>query len=367
MSSSSRLSRRGSGLELLKIGAIFLIVLSHICQSLSTHSPFLDRTDYLLPLQHATSDPQLLALSVLRYGGALGNTVFFLCSCWFLLDSARAKPARLLRLVGDVWLVSWLFLGVTWVLRAGNVDRGLLVQSLMPLATGANWYITCYALFYAAHPMLNRLLKSLSQQELRRCCIALTTLYLLASFLKQDLFFGSYLTVWLALYFDMAYLKWYLPRVTGSRKWALGLMLFGLLGNTALILLTNALGRRLPFFSDKLLQWCKNSNPLLILGALGAFLLAKSWRFQSRSVNYVSSLSLLVYLLHENTLFRSYFRPRILLWIYDHLGYERILLQALLAALALFLASLAAAAVYKATLGRLVEELAGKLEKRLKG
>ena len=78
---------RDSGIELLKVIAILLIVISHVVQTLSSENPLIGYSDYILDLSCATKEMQLVILMIMRHFGALGNSIFFICSTWFLLDS----------------------------------------------------------------------------------------------------------------------------------------------------------------------------------------------------------------------------------------------------------------------------------------
>lgn len=70
---------------------------------------------------------------------------------------------------------------------------------------------------------------------------------------------------------------------------------------------------------------------------------------------------MLIYLIHENHLFRMYFRPAIWQWIYLNFGYELILLWVLLYVLFLFVASSCIAILYKIILERPVHFVADKI------
>lgn len=91
--------KRESGIEFLKIIAIFLIVFSHVMQTLSQKNGYIDYSDYLIDLSHSTADPFYLMLSIMRYAGVFGNTIFFICSAWFLTKVFTVKKDRIIHLV----------------------------------------------------------------------------------------------------------------------------------------------------------------------------------------------------------------------------------------------------------------------------
>lgn len=75
---------RESGIELLKIFAMFIIVIAHMVQTLTTPDPQLSYQGYVMDISRATTDVQTIILLILRHFGVFGNEIFFICSAWFL-------------------------------------------------------------------------------------------------------------------------------------------------------------------------------------------------------------------------------------------------------------------------------------------
>ena len=59
---SINLLKRNSSVELLKIIAIFGIIISHVVQTLAEISPFSNYSDYVLNIYQTTSNPLLFLL-----------------------------------------------------------------------------------------------------------------------------------------------------------------------------------------------------------------------------------------------------------------------------------------------------------------
>ena len=87
----TRKPTRNSGIELVKVIAILLIVCSHVVQTLGGGN-----SDYTIDLSTATTDWVRLLITMFRYSGALGNTLFFVCSAWFLLDSKQVSGQKIM-------------------------------------------------------------------------------------------------------------------------------------------------------------------------------------------------------------------------------------------------------------------------------
>ncbi|MCD8376073.1 MAG: acyltransferase [Oscillospiraceae bacterium] len=363
-----RLSRaeRYSGIELLKIFAIFLIVTSHVVQTLSSENTYVAYQDYVLDLSAATTDIQLLVLSMMRYSGVLGNAIFFVCSAWFLLESKQVKIKKIINMLAEIWAVSVIILIIVYIVYHGNIDTKLIIQSFFPTTFSNNWFLTCYLLFYAMHPYLNKIIYSLSKTSLLRCCLVLIGLYILANYVISGLFYSSALTCWVAIYFCVAYMKLYLNGAVSSKRLNAILALIGIGGNCGIVILTNFLGLRISFFQNKLLYWDTNCSPFLILASVCLFNLARNLNIKNRAVNAVSGLSLLIYIIHENLLLRSYARPWAINFIYNAFGYDYILPLVLLLALIIFAGAAIAGAVYKIVLQKLIHNISDKLYLRVK-
>ena len=65
--------KRNSSIELFKIIAILLIVISHVVQTLSEKNDAILHNDYIIDLNLATTNIQYLVLSILRYAGPWGD------------------------------------------------------------------------------------------------------------------------------------------------------------------------------------------------------------------------------------------------------------------------------------------------------
>lgn len=352
---------RSSSIELLKIVSLFLIVLSHTAQTLGSVDPYISFSDYLLDLSKATTDPQCFALSFIWSFGAIGNSLFFICSAWFLLDSDRVDFKKIIRLLISVLSISLLILGIMLIIRKGNIPVVLIVKSFFPTVFSNNWYITCYILFYLCHAGINKIIRGMTQRKLLATALLFAVLYLCMNYLYRGLLFGTELTTWLAVYFILAYIKSFMPRFADSLKANLVLMCVGLLVHFCMTLGTNLLGLKVAFFSDKLLHWSSNCSPFIIMFALGAFNAIRRGTLYNKAVNYIASLSLLIYIIHENILLRTYLRPAIFQAVYLGSGFNKILLWVFLIASAIFVASLFCAILFDLVSKRIISNIAEKL------
>lgn len=116
-------STRKSGIECLKVIAIFMIVLSHAVQTLCTEFSTAQSSEYVIPLQTATRNLRYECLSVFRCLGTIGNMTFFVCSAWFLLENHGKKYKKAIELLVNVWLISVIWLIATIALQGGGAEQ----------------------------------------------------------------------------------------------------------------------------------------------------------------------------------------------------------------------------------------------------
>ena len=353
-------ANRESAIELLKIIAVLLIIIRHVIQTLFYENSFISYHEYVLDLSFATTKIQMLVLSVLAYCGAWGNDIFFICSAWFFLQSKKVNKKKWVFILIEIWTISTIILLFTYFMW-GGISNKLIIKCILPTIFGNNWYMTCYLLFYPIHPILNGIIERMSKQELFRISIVMFVLYFGFDFIKGDLFYPSQIILWIAIYFIIAYIKCYLKVFIDNINLNVIVLILGISGNVGLIFLTNYLGLHFSFFEDKLLHWCKDSNPFLLIVSIAILNIARNIHFENCFINYVSKLSMLIYIIHENLILRTYFRPYLVNYIYQNYGYSKILIYVPILVMVIFIFSAVCAAAYKCTLQKIVYKLSGKI------
>lgn len=352
---------RDSGIELLKIIAIILIVISHVVQTLESENPYISYQDYILNLSNATTNCRHFILILFRHFGALGNSVFFVCSAWFLLRSSRIKKRKWFFMMVEIWVVSITILIVTFVLMHGNISGKIILKSLFPTLFTSNWYLTCYLLFYPITPLLNLVIKHLNKQTLFRVSAGFFLFNCCFGFIIWDWVFPSTILLWITIYFVMAYLQLYMTDFSNDRKKNCGVFILGMTGFAGIVLLTNILGLHISFFKDQMLHWATYGNPFLIIMAIAMFNIARNIHFKNAFINYISSLSLLIYIIHDNLILRTYVRPYMINYVYSTYGYRNIIFWVFVLVLIIFAFGVLSAVIYDKTLRRLLKKASDSL------
>lgn len=354
MSSSLAKSNRNSSVELLKIIAIIFIVLSHVIQTLCSPNSNMVTTNYIVNLNQATTNFQNLILAIFRSSGAFGNAVFFSCSAWFLIDSKKFSKQKWLDLFLNVWFISVISFVIVFALRSGNIEIKQIIKSFMPTWFNNNWYLTAYLLFYPVHPILNLTIEKMNKTQHLRLVIVLVFLYSILNVIRGS-FFSSDIIIWIMIYYTVAYVKKHLTEISNNKLINYLFVFFGAFGQIALVCGTDLLGLRFERFSESLLRWNNNCNPFLIITAIALLNVFRNMEFKNSVINYISSLTLFIYLIHENILFRKYHRPLLWIYVYEHYGYDKILFWALLITVIVFAFGLICSIIYQQTVKRIVD------------
>ena len=365
MGASVRRSERESGIELLKIIAIVLIVLNHLIQSLTEVNINMPFSDYVLDTSLSTTHATTLLLAILRISGCLGNDIFVVCSAWFFLNSKASSKKKVVFLVLDIWAVSVLIFAITYLCGC-DLNRDNTLKQFFPTSNANNWFLTCYILFYLLHPFLNKIIYELKKQTMLITTFMLVLLYSLIHFFRPwffnwTIFYMTDLVVWIMIYFVVAYMKLYAADAAASIKINIISLFVGLTGQAMCTCTINLMGLKWDIFNGKLLYFNYGGSPFVILTALAALNLVRHMTFRNKFINYISGLSLLIYLIHENVIIAYQYRPYIFIYIYQHFGYSHILLWLFAVLAAYFIASVIAAFIYRQTIERLVRPVSDKV------
>ena len=92
--------------------------------------------------------------------------------------------------------------------------------------------------------------------------------------------------------------------------------------------------------------------------AIALFNIFRQIKFKSKVFNYISSVTLWIYVIHEGILFRTYTRPRIWGWIIEKFGSEKVVVWAMCYAFVLFWCAFVVSALYDKLLKKYIDRCA---------
>lgn len=287
---------RNSSIELLRIIAMFMILMHHFI----VHNGY----DVLkLPL----GPERIFFQLVMQGGGKVGVVIFFSISAWFFLDREQTIKSNLRRVwIMERELLFWSLILMAFYLVFDRADLGmkLMVKSFMPLSMNVWWYATAYAIFLALLPFLSKGLKALGEKYHLALAVTMLAIWGLTSFIPgmigiSDGFFGFiYLFVLISAY------KWYLSPLSIKQTWALTAVGVGF------VLLYTAVSTVLRLFgvSKGIFITGDWKLPVVMIG-FGMFLLFDRVTFHSRVINRIAQSAFAVYLITD------YAASEKLLWV----------------------------------------------------
>lgn len=286
---------RHMGIELLRIVATGMIVLHHLLAhgGLLAVFPSPGPTDAAMRLLNAFAYCAVNLYGLISgYGG-----------------SGRFRPARLVGL----WVQAW-FTGVVLTALLSPLTPVTAADwrtALLPIGSQEYWYLTAYFGLYVLSPALRAAVERLSRRQLMLTLLGCAVLFTLTPSAAESLSLsGGYHVGWLCvLYLLGAWLRRYGSPARSNWKPLLCFFLcVGIAGGWQIAaLLLKARGITPLMDGDQLLHY---NSPLMLLASLALFRwflrLHPSGRLE-RFVRWAAPLTLGVYLIHDQPVFRRVF------------------------------------------------------------
>ena len=344
-------SNRNSSIELLKIISIFMIVLSHSVPLWS-----IEIQEGLIDLNLASLDIQNMILVFFKYLGQIGNAIFIICSSYFLLDNNKINAKKVLYIMADVFFISIAFL-IVFLLLGYNLSSKELIKQIFPTTFKNNWFVTVYLIFYIIHPLLNIIIEKLNKKSLLHICMFIVIYYFCIQFIFEPTTNYQDIVGFVLIYFIVAYLKNFLRNYSLNKKLNIIVLLISCIAFISFIILENFIGCKIKMLSDNILRFATLMNPLVIIISISLFNLFVNKNYNNLKINYISSLSLLIYLIHENALVREYTKAFYWTNIENIFSYRYISLLVLFTTIGVFLVSLVIASLYKETIQKLIKKI----------
>lgn len=264
---------RHSGIELLRIFAMLMIIAHHFA---------------LFGLTIYGDGFNFFIARLFQFGGKLGVDIFVIISSYFLMNK-KFNIKRFFNIIFQVLFYSILFLIIfTCINKEFSVK--LLIINVFPIIFNNYWFITTYLLLYLTFPLLNIIIKNISQNQHK---LIIFTFLFFCMFIPQVLslnYFYNDIIWFITLYFVASYIKLYGIKL--SLIEASLLLCFWIIG-----LITIITGQADIFSQNSFLIF-----PLSII----LFLISKNINFHSKFINLVASSTFGVYLIHENFFIRSW-------------------------------------------------------------
>lgn len=183
------------------------------------------------------------------------------------------------------------------------------------------WFVRCYIIMYMISPFVNKFIEKSDRLALKKLIILLIVVFCIVPYVTFGLAWdGASYTVeqFILIYFIGAYIRKYqidkqiLKEINVSKKRAVYITIFllGFVINCLINLASNYLSQLdsniFNFIANQMKRLLSSyTNPILLMQTIAIFLLFGTFNIKSRFINYVSGLTLGVYIFHDNPYIRG--------------------------------------------------------------
>ena len=289
---------RNSNIELLRIIAITMIVISHYC----LHG-FGAET-----IQHMNIGFNKFILSFLQMGN-LGSILFVLISGYYLINSKELKLKKLLRLLFQVIFYSVIIYLVLAILHLEPFSIKALIKNMLPITFKKYWFATSYIILYIFHPYINKLLNNISRKEHLSLIVTLFIIFSILHFFTMQDYYGNALIQFIMFYSIGAYLSKYPNNYFNKNNNNIKLLCITTILAIISIICFDLFGGNLSTTVFRAYHLFNRFSPFAIILCISLFsIIANKKTFNNKFINTIGSLIFGVYLISDN----DYIRP--LLW-----------------------------------------------------
>lgn len=288
-------SQRQSGVELLRIIAIFMVLVCHAnARVLGLPSP----SDFV------SSTSSSVVRMLFGCVGVAGVNIFVMISGWF---GIHAKPRGLAKLLFEVFFLLWGIYAV--FLLTGNATLNVHDIKVCLTLTDEYWFVMAYVGLYVLSPVLNAFVEKATKREFQMVLVAFYVFQCYYCWVSGALdYFGGYsVTFFCGLYLTARYFRLYPVKVIASHGTAVYLV--------CLLVVTVVSVVAMARFGNAA-RMMRYDNPLVILSSLGLLSSFARMRFHSRMVNSLATSCFAVYIIHFDPLVFHYFAVAVR-WIYQ--------------------------------------------------
>lgn len=347
MENANNSFKRNSSIDLLRIIAIFLICFSHAAQTLRE------------VIDCSTNSILNISSGILYTFGNVGVVLFVICSSYYLADKDSIKFRKIFNILLDSTVIS-VFILILFLISKTHIETDVIIKQIFPDVFALVWFIPCYLIFYIFSPVLSIGLKTIGRKYHFILMLILLVIYGFLGVLGIPPI-GSRLFQFVYIFIITSYVKWYSPNILLSKKKCL-LIFF------VLFVLNYILHMFMYFLKSKItilvnVDFFSFYSPILIFSLIGLFFFFVNNKIESKIISYLSSLTLFVYVIHENYLLRTITR----VWYYNHyvqeFGLNNAVWLMFFLGFIMFILGFIIAIIYDKTIHRFTEKVSNCIQK----
>lgn len=293
---------RESGIELLRIISMLQVIFLHVCVY----------GGYSKIARHDLSRIHRLFFDLIYLSSRCPVYVYIVIFGYFSVKSNKTLGSIKGKIAKTYLPMLFYSLTIPFIGQAlglWQINDTAKARAFFPLTSKIWYFMTLYLLVLILSPFLNKALTALSKKEYTQLVVILFLLFSVWTVfagLKQtsdvikldrvfETFDGKSLYGFIYMYILGGYLRLHVPCHNRAK--------FRYLAAFALLTIINFLLSHYVFSYNKVAA--ANDNPFIVLQGLCLVMFFRDLKFKSKAINYIASLNLGVYMIHEQFLVRN--------------------------------------------------------------
>ena len=179
------------------------------------------------------------------------------------------------------------------------------------------------------------------------------------------LYFSNF-SVFVAVYFITAYLQKFKLEKIRNLKLNLWLLIISVISVIIIHFTINILGTKISLLKNTGLYMAHVVNIFHLIVGFTLFNIFNNVKFKNNIINYISSLSLLIYIIHDNILLRNYVKPIIYEKIYYKYNHNLLAIQIIILTIITFVVSAILSTLYKEIIQKMItKKISNKIKREI--
>ncbi len=304
---------RSSNLELMRIISMFFIVLGHV---------------FLFGKLLEVENKHLLLIYYFFEFILIVHVNSYVLVTGYFQSNSTFKGKKIWNIISSSWFYRVVIMLVFILFGITTINKGQIIKDLLPITIDNYWFIKVYIILYLFSPFINKLIHNLKKDEFKNLILIGFIIFCITPYITNSMFFensGYTLYNFIYLYFLGAYLKKY-PLEKNKhfkkmdKKKYRNIMLIIFFTCVTLNFILFCIAKYILPTDNSITNYLRQiilnssiaySNPVIIIQTVAYFQLFLTFKFSSKIVNKISSLTLGVYFIHEN----NYIRDKLYKWL----------------------------------------------------
>lgn len=288
-------SKRLTNIELLRILAMFLIVVYHFSWYGNFNFP------------SSAISANRLWTQFMQLGGKFGVNIFVLISGYFLVKSPEIKINKLVKLWFQVFTYSILIYLVFVISGVQSFAIKDVLKSLLPVTFSTWWFASAYIMLYLVSPFLNKFLYSIDKKTYQKIILLLTFCWCIIPTFTSHKVECNKLNWFIYLYMIAGYIRIHLADKHFSGKKYIIYSLICLALTYLSTIVFDILGLKISFLGNHAMFFYTIEKAPIVLASVFMFIGFLNLNVKhSKVINTVSSATFGVYLIHDHELVRNF-------------------------------------------------------------